>query len=398
MHLFSQKWFVTQGVSTTMLMLPWLPAAGCSTRVWGWAAWSWAPLVAAILWWLLDTQPASALHRVLRVPSSPRLLSLFPESALLVSSSLPSLFLVSLFLVSLSLVSTSLVILLLMSLTALPLPFQFPVSLSPWVLIGKQLQAPLPGVPPGPCRRVAAWGSASKSYTWMGAELCKGTGPPQKPPSQGSAVHAGLPRPPSPAGGVQEGERGGHSGGGPTGNTGLQHWRGGVNGAVEERKVCSCGAASRGLGEAGLGPAGLHELILGDREGCTPGHVPARSRHTACLRPPCRDAAGFFPSAGFEGCSAAGYLSTGVRMRCPRPAASWLPWKGEAGEVPPGWAVASGAGGKGSWARRPKESLAFPGLAGCPRAGGGCWAAPLSPCCVLCQRCAVPAVHLLQEG
>lgn len=51
----------------------------------------------------------------------------------------------------------------------------------------------------------------------------------------------------------------------------------------------------------------------------------------------------------------------------------------------PGWAVASGAGGKGSWARRPKESLAFPGLAGCPRAGGGCRAAPLSPCCVPCQ-------------
>lgn len=61
----------------------------------------------------------------------------------------------------------------------------------------------------------------------------------------------------------------------------------GVNGAAEERKVCSCGAASRGLGEAGLGPAGLHELILGDREGCTPGHVPTRSRHAACLRPPC---------------------------------------------------------------------------------------------------------------
>lgn len=47
---------------------------------------------------------------------------------------------------------------------------------------------------------------------------------------------------------------------------------------------------------------------------------------------------------------------------------------------PPGWAAASGAGGKGSWARRLKESLAFPGLAGCPQAGGGCRAAPLSPC------------------
>lgn len=54
---------------------------------------------------------------------------------------------------------------------------------------------------------------------------------------------------------------------------------------------------------------------------------------------------------------------------------------------PPGWAAASGAGGKGSWARRPKESLAFPGLAGCPQAGGGCRAAPLSPCRVPCQRC-----------
>lgn len=121
----------------------------------GWAAWSWAALAAAILWWLLHTQPASAPHCVLRVPASPRLLSPFPESALLVSSSLPSLFLVSLFLVSLSLVSTSLVILLLLSLTALPLPFPFLLSPLPWVPVGQQLQAPLPAVPPGPCRRAA---------------------------------------------------------------------------------------------------------------------------------------------------------------------------------------------------------------------------------------------------
>lgn len=121
----------------------------------GWAAWSWAALAAAILWWLLHTQPASAPHCVLRVPASPCLLSPFPESALLVSSSLPSLFLVSLFLVSLSLVSTSLVILLLLSLTALPLPFPFLLSPLPWVPVGQQLQAPLPAVPPGPCRRAA---------------------------------------------------------------------------------------------------------------------------------------------------------------------------------------------------------------------------------------------------
>lgn len=79
---------------------------------------------------------------------------------------------------------------------------------------------------------------------------------------------------------------------------------------MEERKVCSCGAASRGPGEAGLGPAGLHELILGDREGCTPGHVPARSRHAACLRRPAETRLGSSP---LQGLKAAVPLGTAVR-------------------------------------------------------------------------------------
>lgn len=45
-------------------------------------------------------------------------------------------------------------------------------------------------------------------------------------------------------------------------------------------------------------------------------------------------------------------------------------WKEEAREDPPVGLWPGSAGGKGSWAGRPKESLAFPGLAGCPQAGG----------------------------
>lgn len=74
----------------------------------------------------------------------------------------------------------------------------------------------------------------------------------------------------------------------------------------------------------------------------------------------------------------------------PTPLAPFLPWKGEAGEVPPVGLWPAGAGGKGSWAGRAKESLAFPGLACCLRAGGGCRAPPPPPCAACHAPCQLP--------
>lgn len=105
----------------------------------------------------------------------------------------------------------------------------------------------------------------------------------------------------------------------------------GVNGAAEERKVCSCGAASRGLGKRGWAQLASMSSSSGTGRDALPAMC-QRDPDTprACARP-----AGFFPSTVFGGCRAAGYRSTGLRMRCPHPVASWMPWKGEAGEVPP---------------------------------------------------------------
>lgn len=176
----------------------------------------------------------------------------------------------------------------------------------------------------------------------------------------------------------------------------------GLTGPRRGGKAAAAGLGAGARGEAGLGPAGLHELILGEREGCAPRprasalpprRTPAPAPGASRLGP-----AGFSPPVGAGGCQASGCRDEGSgRMPCPgrsptapTPLAPSLPWKGEAGEVPPVGLWPAGAGGKGSWAGRAKESLAFPGLACCLRAGGGCRAPPPSLCASCHAPCRLP--------
>lgn len=164
-------------------------------------------------------------------------------------------------------------------------------------------------------------------------------------------------------------------------------------------------AAAAGLGAGARGKRGWVQLAsmsssLGSGRDALPGHAPARSRPAARLRPPRASRAGpagFSPPAG-RGlpCHRVPRWGRG-RMRCPGRSptaptllAPSLPWKGEAGEVPPVGLWPAGAGGKGSWAGKAKESLAFPGLACCLQAGGGCRAPPPSPCAACRAPCQLP--------
>lgn len=171
----------------------------------------------------------------------------------------------------------------------------------------------------------------------MGAELCEGTGPPQDPPSQHSTIgqrSAGPLSPPSPAGLVL---------GCPGRARGARWW-----GSHRQHKAAALGgrglmgprrsgkSAAAGLQAGAWGKRGWAQLAsMSSSSGTGRDALPAMCQRDpdtprACARP-----AGFFPSTVFGGCRAAGYRSTGLRMRCPHPVASWMPWKGEAGEVPP---------------------------------------------------------------
>lgn len=171
----------------------------------------------------------------------------------------------------------------------------------------------------------------------MGAELCEGTGPPQDPPSQHSTIgqrSAGPLSPPSPAGlvlgcpGRARGARwwGSHR----------QHRAAALGGRGLTGPQRSGKSAAAGLQAGAWGKRGWAQLAsMSSSSGTGRDALPATCQRDpdtprACARP-----AGFFPSTVFGGCRAAGYRSTGLRMRCPHPVASWMPWKGEAGEVPP---------------------------------------------------------------
>lgn len=151
-------------------------------------------------------------------------------------------------------------------------------------------------VPHVPMERGSSLGLAYGSV----AEPCKGLGPllsPQNPlelcraPQTGASGKRGLG---APCRGSCRQARGGAAlvGRGLTGP-----WRGG--------KAAAAGLGAGARGEAGLGPAGLHELILGEREGCAPRprasalpprRTPAPAPGASCLGP-----AGFFPSRGGRG-------------------------------------------------------------------------------------------------
>lgn len=171
----------------------------------------------------------------------------------------------------------------------------------------------------------------------MGAELCEGTGPPQDPPRQHSTIgqrSAGPLSPPSPAGlvlgcpGRARGARwwGSHR----------QHRAAALGGRGLTGPQRSGKSAAAGLQAGAWGKRGWAQLAsMSSSSGTGRDALPATCQRDpdtprACARP-----AGFFPSTVFGGCRAAGYRSTGLRMRCPHPVASWMPWKGEAGEVPP---------------------------------------------------------------
>lgn len=183
----------------------------------------------------------------------------------------------------------------------------------------------------------------------MAAEPCKGMGPLLSPPTPQSGAGLlellghGSPRKMR-AGGTMLGGPAGRGRGVSTGGEG-------VNGATEGRKGCSCGAGSRGPGEAGLGPAGLHELILGEREGCAPrprasalppGRTPAPAPCIPCG--PCWVFPSRGPGAAMPPGAAMGERQDAVpwpQPNRPNPAGPISALEGGGRGGPPGWAVAS---------------------------------------------------------